>query len=260
MISTRNIQLLRIIIITVFLGFLLSCSGGINSSASGTPQPYVPPVTTQSVMIGAISTIPITSGGGQSSTAVVVTNGLHNAIEYISYSLGNTTIKPNAGFKPVNVPTECATIASGDTCNVTINTSSSDGSFVLTMNFKDVKTGQTYSASQVISYSSSVPITNGFQVSNTNLNIYKPADSPTTVAIPFLLTENYLTIPTVTSSIPQVFMVQNVQCSNQNTSGILPSGTLCTAFVQIANLGTSPVVQDNISISGTSSIIKRQLM
>ena len=239
MIATKLLRKLQLAVWVIFFGLLFSC-GGTNGSSAGSPQPNVNPTSTPNVAIGNITTIPINEQS--SSTAVVVTNSLPVPIHYISYSLGSNNLTP-AKFNPVNV-SDCVNVIPGGTCNITINTPSQDGSFALTMLFAD-NTGKQYTANQVISYSSTVPINNGFQVSSTNLNIYKSADVSTTVAIPFVLTQDYTAIPTVTSALPQVFTVQNTTCSNG-----VKSGSLCTTFVTISNIGTSPVVQNSITISG----------
>lgn len=246
--------------ICVACAVLTACGGGGGSSGSGggggNPTP-TPSLVATGVNIGNVSTIPLGNGGG--NTSAVVTNNFANQVTLTSatFTLFNSTGAVTAqstslSTSPVNT-SGCSTIQANGSCNIALSVpigATEQGQYLVTMNFLNPANGKTITTSQLISYSTAVPInSDGIQVSTINNTLYNVPGGSTTYSVPFVLTQ----------------AVSNLSASSQNNNPAFaptiacggtapyPAGTSCTLYIRVSQTGTSLVIPGNITVSSVAA-------
>ena len=225
---------------------VVACNGNANGTTGGvTPGPT--PSSVAGINIGNISAIPVT--GNQTSTALVVTNNSgFNATLTSAGITQNSAVTPlsissandSTSFGLVNI-SQCATLQAAGTCSVAVTPPAKSGSYLLTMNYT---TGSTsYTTSQVVTYSNTIPPAGGFTYSNLNNNLYLPPNGSTTYAIPFVLDNAYASLYAYSNN---PAFATRFSCPGGSTYS---QGDLCTAYVTVSGLGSNPSVIANVTVS-----------
>lgn len=227
--------------------FLNACGSGSSSNSGSSSGGNTPQTNTQMVVIGNITPLPL-NGSSSNLTSVVVNNNVSKNVILTDATInknGKTTDILNTSNSMVDVST-CKNIQANGSCDVQLNLPSTATDFLLNLKYKD-STGKTYSSTQIITSSTEIPDTNGIAYSAVNNNVYNYVGSTITLSIPFRLTKTFSKLD-VKGSNPS-FGASYVCPGNA-----LTSGTLCTAFVVINNLGTANLVSGSIAFSGTSAV------
>lgn len=236
-------------IVLMFLGalFLIGCSGGGGSSNSSpstnaiiNPDDISPIVEKPKVVsISRISTIPTNNGVGAhfvevrnftgedlQLTNVKVTNAgtdhisnQHNASHSFSrthhasiHSKRHVDSHHKSSDMNNNLNTlGCQTIQANASCTLQFTPPSKNGSTSIQLTYKIANAGsnKTYTAAQLINYSSQVSSNNGFLVSNKNIDDIASTND-VLIAIPFVAEDNYSNL-TVQSNVTAI--EQSVDCS-----------------------------------------------
>jgi hypothetical protein len=241
---------LKFFIISGLAALSMSCGGGGSSSSGGGSTPPGPtPVQEQAVNISNISAIPVT--GNQTTTSLTVANNtnfnLHLTGAVIAYGSETATLNlagENNTFAGVVNVTQCGTLQANGTCGVVVAPPNANGSYLITLTFTTDNGARTFTSSQVVTYSRDIPATTGFIYSNLNNNVYVPEGGRAYMTIPFIIDHDTTTLY-VYSNNPGAF-VTSLNCPGGTT---YQRGDLCTAIVQIGNLGTTKDIIGIITVS-----------
>ena len=244
-------KLLRYVLGSILTMGLISCGGTSSSSSNGGGGPV--PTTTATINIGNISTIPLGLGSTGKST-VTVTNNLKNTISLVSatYTISSNgssgnPISTSASGSLVDTH-QCASISPGGVCSIAVNppANTSQSQYVVEMKYIDNTTGKLYVATNMVSYSDSIPATDtGARYSTVNNSIYNETGGATTITIPFQLTKNFASLEAKSTNANPVF-APTISCPGNSYT----AGTLCNLYVNISNLGTISMLTGSITVSG----------
>ncbi|MFN8769926.1 MAG: hypothetical protein ACK5Z5_02035 [Neisseriaceae bacterium] len=244
-----------VILISLMLGMftLAGCSGG-SSSSSGSGQQGGMITSVATVTMGNISLIPIGNGSsGQSS--ITVTNNLKDLVNLktATYTLtesGVTSSPINATLSGslVNV-SQCGSLSAHGTCSIGISVpaGSTQGQYVITLEFINLNTNKTYIATNIVPYSNQVStsIDGGFRYFVQNSNIYNQVGGSTTMTIPFQLMKTFTNLKATVANLNPAFS-PSISCPG-NSYAI---GTLCNLFIKVSSTGTNPIIIGNVTVSG----------
>lgn len=178
----------------VLLAMSVSSCGG--SSGGGSPTPNPPnPGTSTFLNLGGITPIPLVGGAGF-STFIVVTNNSNKILTFTSAKIVSnegvvlqTTTPTQLGYFAFQGAAILPSQASRN-IPITIPANTQTGSMTVTVTYKDVL-GASYVSSQIVNYSTAIPLVDGLYYSNLNTNLYKPTDQQTTLVIPMVLGQNF---------------------------------------------------------------------
>ncbi len=194
----------------------------------------------KSVSISATSIIPTSLGISGGGHALKVDNHTGKNLTLSSFYLSGA--KENHDSR-INLA-GCKTLAKDSSCVLIFSPDEADGSAVLKLDFVD-ENGERYSAAQLVEYSSQVVESNGFYVSNANLDSLT-ATAAYSVAIPFVADDDYSSI-SIDSSVKA--LSQSVDCANGTSKG-----NHCTALLTLPaadqNSGSYP---NTITIKGVKA-------
>jgi len=225
-------QIAEYSILILFLISLTSCNSGGNLGSSPNTNGV-----NNLVLLGNVTTIPLVNNQ-PGYTYMVITNNTNSRV-----TLTNTTIQQNNLTLPANNSlldaSDCISIDKHLSCKVKLYKPQTSGNYLLTMTFSDTN-GNNYTGSQIISYSSLVPVQDGFYYSLANNQIVTQAGAQTTLVVPFVLGTNYNAI-SVKSLNDEA--TTNFLCPNNSYA----TGNLCTAFITLD--GSTSYSLHNIQIA-----------
>lgn len=228
-----------------------SSSGGGGGGGSNTN-----PATAQGLILGNVTPIPVVSGASTPVVPMVVINGSGKNLTLVSATLTGSGITGNAtngmlSSNPYVDTSACSNLSSQ--CNVTLRGygTNPDLTYTISLTFKDTANG-TVNASQVITYSSHVPMltsSNGIKMamSTLNNNLNKAPSQNSAITIPFVLGDSYTNL-TASSTIPSIGT--NLVCANNQFTANTP----CYIIANIGNVGDSKVIASNLILSASSVV------
>ncbi|TXI98527.1 MAG: hypothetical protein E6Q32_09980 [Neisseriales bacterium] len=235
---------------------LVACGNGSCSSLSGGGNIPPTPTTTNLVTISSSSTMPLLNNMQGASYYLQADSFVNQTLTLVDVKVrpvdsSNNSLfaKLKASFKSLlggNVnnlvdASACQTLAPSGSCALKVTPTDNSGGLFVNLDFKD-PTGKIYTAAQVVSYQSGLPSSNGFIYANNNNLLSVVNNRKSTVAIPFILDDNYSAL-NVIANLP--ILSRNIICNG----GAYTKGNLCTALISFP--GTNNAL--NVSLQGTKT-------
>lgn len=249
----------KIALSLTLLSSLMACNlfnNGSGSTDTSSSDDNVPVANTATVNMGNITTIP--SGNGSSGVSTLtITNNLDDKVTLQSstYTLGGSGDgKPQAttsSDSPADM-SQCSSIPAHGSCSIGIHQPSSNNAqsqFIISAQYLDAATKKTYTTSNIVSYSDSIPTTDtGIRYSTQNNNLYNAPNNGTALTIPFQLMKSFKSL-TATSSNSNPTFAPTISCPGNSYA----AGTLCNLYVKVSNTGTNSIVTGQITVTGEAS-------
>ncbi len=250
----------KYIFLSIISSGIISCGGSGGGSSGGGANPPVPSTYATSINMGNISTIPLGQGSSGKST-ITVTNNLSDKVvltkaTYTVTANGITNSPQTATTAGSSVDvSQCGSISPRGACSINVNPPDNVGQaqYVVNMEYLDSSTGKTYLATNIVSFSDTVPVTDtGVRYSTLNNNVYNEPGGSTTITIPFQLTKNFANLSASSNNSNPAF-APTISCPGNTYT----TGTLCNLYVRISNTGTNPVVAGGVTVSGEPLIVAK---
>lgn len=250
------------LIVTLLMLVSAGCggSGGSSSSNQGNNS-SVPSTYATTINMGNITTVPLGQGSSGQST-LTITNNLNDRVTLVSATYTPVSNGQNgavqqatSGGSLVNV-SQCSSISPRATCSISVTPISnvSQLQYIINMQYSDPTTGQTYLATNVVSFSDAVPATStGVRYSTQNNNLYNQAGGSTTMTVPFQLTKSFSSL-TASSDNSNPAFAPSISCPGNSYT----VGSLCNLYIKVSDTGTNPVVVGNIAVSGEEVVSSGQ--
>lgn len=222
-----------------------SSSGGSTNNGGGGGNVVV---KVPDVNIGNMSALPVT--GNQTSTSLVVTNNTNTNLRLTSGAINRNSIFTQINISSINSSgvygeinvSQCATLQAGGTCSIAVTTPKASGNYLLTLNFVD-SNNKSYTSSQVVVFTNTIPASNGFTYSNLNNNLYNSPGGSTTYVIPFVLDNDYTELYAYSNN---PAFATSFSCPGGTTYS---KGDLCSLYVRVSGLGNNPNVTATVTVS-----------
>ncbi|MDQ5920156.1 MAG: trimeric autotransporter adhesin, partial [Pseudomonadota bacterium] len=196
---------------------LTACNSGNQSSNTSSTNPST--LSSSSLIIGNIATIPASPAESHNSTTLTLSNNAKQTLQFTGINIESNGVSiPQSQINNLIDTSNCKQLHANTQCQLKLfDVADLQNGYVLQLQYL-AASGELISATQLISFSENLPDNNGIIISNGNMT----TTDNVTLSVPFLLTQEFNKINANLDGESQI----PVNCPNG-----LHKGSLCTALV-----------------------------